>query len=56
MPDFEVFWDERVTYCVLVEADDADEAMRRWSDPAYWDSDPEISGSDFYNSVEVYEV
>ena len=56
MPRYEVFWDEVVTYCVLVEADNEDEARLRWSDPAYWDSEPEISGSDFINDVEINEV
>jgi len=56
MPQYEVFWDEVVTYSVLVEAENEDEARRRWPDPAYWDSEPEISGSDFTDSVEIYEV
>jgi hypothetical protein len=56
MPKYEVFWDEVVTYSVLVEADNEDEARLRWSDPAYWDSEPEVSGSDFTNDVEIYEV
>jgi len=56
MPNYEVFWDEVVTYSVLVEAENEDEARERWCDPAYWDSDPEISGSDFTDNVEIYEV
>jgi hypothetical protein len=56
MPRFECFWDEVVTYCVIVEADNEDEARLRWCDPAYWHNDPDISGSDFMNDVEIYEV
>lgn len=56
MPKFEVFWDEVVTYCVLVEADDEDLAEIRWNDPAYWDSEPEMSSKDFIGNVEIYEV
>jgi hypothetical protein len=56
MPKFEVFWDEVITYSVLVEAEDEEDANIRMSDPAYWDSDPEISGNDFIGNVEIYEV
>jgi len=56
MQQYEVFWSEVVTYSVLVEAENEDEARLRWADPAYWDSEPEISGSDFTNDVEIHEV
>jgi hypothetical protein len=56
MPTYEVFWDEVVTYRVIVEADNSDEARNRWADPSYWDSDAEISSSDYTNDVEIYEV
>jgi hypothetical protein len=56
MPQYQVFWDEVVWYSVFVEAKDESEAKQRWHDPAYWDSEPEISGSDFNNNVEVCEV
>jgi hypothetical protein len=56
MQQYEIFWDEIVTYRVLVEADNADEARLRWCDPAYWDSEPEIECSDYTNDVEINEV
>ena len=56
MPRYDVCWDEVVTYCVEVEADNEDEARLRWSDPAYWDSEPEIICSDFTNDVTIEEI
>jgi hypothetical protein len=56
MARYEVFWDEVVTYRVFIEADNENEARLRWSDPAYWDSEAEISSSDSTNNVEIYEV
>ena len=56
MATYEVLWDEVVTYRVLVEADNQDEARLRWCDPAYWDSEAEVESSDFTNDVEIYEV
>ncbi len=55
MARFEVHWDEVVTYSVFVEAENENEARLRWSDPAYWDSEPEIAGSDYTGNVEIYE-
>jgi hypothetical protein len=56
MATYEVLWDEVVTYRVIVEADNQDEARLRWCDPAYWDSEAEVECSDSINDVEIYEV
>ena len=56
MPRYRVYWDEVVTYCVEVEAENADEAYAHWADPAYWDSETEIVRSDFDNNWEVEEI
>ena len=56
MPRYEVFWDEVVWYSVFLEAENEDDARSRFYDPAYWDSEPEISGSDVHGNVEICEV
>ena len=56
MPRYEVFWDEFVTYSVFVEADTIEDARKSWEDPACWDSEIEVSGSDYVGNVEIEEV
>lgn len=59
MPLFDVFWDEATTFCVTVEADDADEAKEHAFDSDWWCQDePTVENAGWVvdDSIDVVEV
>ena len=43
---FSVYYTTEIVYCVTIEAESEDEAHRVWSDPAYWDGEPQVVSED----------
>lgn len=55
MPRFDVYYCTEVEYCVVVEAENEEEARECWMDQARWDDEPERVREDMMDT-EVYIV
>lgn len=55
MPQYAVNYFTESQWVVIIEADSYEDACVHWSDPAYWDSEPECVSEDMMDTDVIIE-